>query len=182
MRDKVPSSHSSARGAQLNRAEMGRKNFALLLVSLVVITAVLVVALSQGRPDTIGTAYEVFQAHRNTWASRRPANYAVNVDRRCFCPLWFVRVTVAGAEVSDVKFLNTPNDPSLFSDRRRYPRDIDTLFEIIDAAYMSRAYRIELTFDETYGYPVRVLIDGDRDAVDDEKTFVLSAFTPSHVG
>jgi hypothetical protein len=153
---------------------MNSKNFALLVPCLIVVAAVFVLALPPERPSTIGTGYDVFQAHRNTWALRRPANYAVNIDKGCYCPWWSVRTTVAGNDVRNVEFRNKPNDPSVFSNPRYYPRDIDTVFEVIEAAYKSRAYKIEVAFDETYGYPVRALIDDDRDTLDDEQSFEVS--------
>jgi hypothetical protein len=151
---------------------MSGKNFALLLATLVAVGAALAVAFSPGRPPTIGTPYEQFQAHRAAWSRQRPSNYSVSIEKSCFCPLWSVRVTVSAAGVQNLKFLNSPNDPSIYADHRYYPRDIDEVFGVIDAAYSSKAYKIELTFDDTYGF---------QDAVDDEQGITLSAFEPEHV-
>ena len=158
---------------------MNGKSFALLFAFLIAIGTALSLALSNERPESIGTSFEDFQAHRDLWVSRRPKGYAVKVDRQCYCPIWSARVTVAGAEVKDVEFLVDRSDPSIFADARRYPRDIDTVFEIINTAYKERAYNIELTFDETYGYPVRAFIDWNHDTVDDETYFELSEFKPA---
>jgi hypothetical protein len=161
---------------------MSGKNFAFLLASLFAIGVALALALSHERPATIGTPLETFQAHREMWSSRRPAAYAVSISRRCFCPSWSVRVKVSGAEVRNVEFLNSPGNPSDFADRRYYPRDVDTLFKIVEDAYTSKAYKIEITFDETLGYPAKVFIDRDRDTVDDEQWFELAHFEARHVG
>jgi hypothetical protein len=169
------------RSAQLF-ASMSGKDFAFLLASLLAIGVALAVALSQERPATIGTSYEDFQAHRAAWASRRPAAYAVTIKRRCFCPLWSVRVKVAGAEVEHVDFLNTPSNLSDFADRRFYPRDVDSLFKILDDAYTSRAYKIDVVFDDSLGYPTSAFVDRDRDTVDDEQVFELEKFEAVHVG
>ena len=155
---------------------MNGKSFALVCAFLIAVGAALTITLSNERPESIGTSVEDFQAHRDIWRSRRPNGYSVKVDRRCYCPIWSARVTVAGAEVKGVEFLVDRGDPSIFTDSRRYPRDIDTVFEIIDAAYKERAYSIELTFDETYGYPAKASIDWNHDTVDDENYFELSEF------
>jgi hypothetical protein len=172
--DRVPSSNAGLRAQLL--ADMSGKNFAFLLASLLAIGVCLTLALSQERPPTMGTSYEVFQAQRAAWASRRPATYAVSIKRGCFCRLWSVRVKIAGSEVESVEFLNNPSNPSDFADRRFYPRDVDSLFKIVDDAYTSRAYKIDLMFDDTFGYPTKAFIDRDRDTVDDEELFVLENF------
>jgi hypothetical protein len=161
---------------------MSGKNCALLLASLFAIGVVLALALSHERPATIGTPYETFQAQRTMWLSRRPADYTVSIDRRCFCPLYSVRVKVSGTRVERLEFLNGPSNSADFADRRFYPRDVDSLFKIVDDAYGSRAYKIEVIFDDTFGYPIKALIDRDRDTVDDENVFELAHFEASHVG
>jgi hypothetical protein len=93
-----------------------------------------------------------------------------------------VRVTVSGTTVKSLEFLSHPSNSADFIDRRFYPRDVDSLFEIVDDAYVSRAYKIEVTFDDTYGYPIKTLIDRNRDTVDDESAFELAHFEASHVG
>ena len=160
---------------------MSGKNFAFLLASLLAIGLALALALSHERPRTTGTAYEAFRAQMAKWSSRRPASYAVRIDRRCFCPQYSVRAKVSGTNVEHLEFLNGPSNASDFSDRRFYPRDVDSLFRIIDDAYASRAYKIEVIFDDTYGYPARAFIDRDRDTVDDENVFDLANFEAGHV-
>jgi len=157
---------------------MGRKNFALLLALFVAVGATLTLAFWLERPATTGTSYEEFQAHRAVWARQRPSNYSVSVEKSCFCPRWSVRVTVSATGVQSLRFLNDPIDRSVFADHRYYPRDIDEVFSLIDAAYSSRAYKIDLTFDDAYGYPVRTVIDQNHDTVDDEQAIMLSAFEP----
>jgi hypothetical protein len=161
---------------------MSGKNFAFLLASLLAIGVALALTLSHDRPATIGTPFETFQAHRVVWSSRRPAAYAVSISRQCFCLPWSVRVKVSGVEVEDVELLDSPGNASNFADLRYYPRDVDTLFKILDDAYSSRAYKVEITFDEILGYPTKAFIDRDRDTVDDEQWFELAHFEAGHVG
>jgi hypothetical protein len=161
---------------------MSGKNFTVLLVSLLTIGVALAITLSHERPPTIGTPYETFRAQRTIWLSRRPADYDVSIDRRCFCPPYSARVNVSGAKVERLELLNSPRNSVDFADGRFYPRDVDSLLKIVDEAYASRAYKIEVTFDVTYGYPTKVFIDRDRDTVDDEDVFELSNFEARHVG
>lgn len=161
---------------------MGAKDFGILLGFLVALGIVLTLTISIPRPATTGTPYAQFQAQRAQWEERRPITYSVSIQRLCFCRIWSVRVAISEADVEQIRHELEPSDPSQFADRRYYPRNIDDVFRIIDAAYAARAYLIELSFDETYGFPVRAFIDTDRDTVDDEQTFTLSGFEPSHVG
>ena len=160
---------------------MSGKKLAFLLAALSAIGLALALAVSHERPGSTGTPYETFQAHRATWSSRRPADYVVTINNKGQKHLLSVRVKVSSSEVKSVEFLNRSSMPSNFTDRR-YPRDVDSLFKILDEAYISRAYKIEIMFDATFGYPVRAFIDPDRDTYDDEKSFELSDFFPSHVG
>jgi hypothetical protein len=161
---------------------MGARNFALLLALLIAAGVALAIALSPGRPATVGTSYEAFLAHRATWARHRPSIYSVSVRRSCYCPLWSVRVTVSAAGVQSLKYLSDRNDRSVYSDHRYYPRDIDEIFSLIEKAYTSRANKIDLSFDEDYGYPVSALIDQNYDTVDDEQSVTLSDFEPGNAG
>jgi hypothetical protein len=155
---------------------MSRKDFALLLALLVAAGVALTLAISSKRPATTGTSHGDFQAHRDLWARQRPPNYTIVIEKSCFCPPWSVRVTVAANGMQSLQFVKTPNDRSVYADHRRYPRDIDEVFNFIETAYSSRAYKIDLTFDDVYGYPVSTFIDQDRDTVDDEQAIRLSTF------
>jgi hypothetical protein len=68
-----------------------------------------------------------------------------------------------------------------FANRSLYPRDVDSLFRTIDAAYASKAYKIEITFDEAFGYPAKAFIDRDLGTVDDEQLFELANFEAKNV-
>jgi hypothetical protein len=159
---------------------MNGKTFTYLLASLLAIGAAFALALSNERPATIGTPYETLQAHRARWQSRRPANYAVSITRRCYCPLYSVRVKVSGAEVKHTEFVNSPINPSDFANHRYYPRDVDSLFKIVEDAYESKAHKIEVIFDDTYGYPAKAFIDRNHDVVDDESVYELANFEAGH--
>lgn len=73
---------------------MGGKTFGVLFASLIAMAAALTIALFPGRPLTIGTPYEAFKSRWKSWLSKRPANYAVDIDKTCFCHPWSVRIEV----------------------------------------------------------------------------------------
>jgi hypothetical protein len=105
----------------------------------------------------------------------------VNINKWCFCALYAVRVKVSGAEVKHTEFMNSPSNPSNFANRLYYPRDVDSVFKIVEDAYESKAYKIEVIFDDAYGYPAKATIDRNRDIVDDESVFELANFEAVHV-
>ena len=157
---------------------MNGRQFGLLLAILVAVGAALAIAVSCPRPATTGTPYAEFAAHRVLWARQRPSNYTVDIQKRCFCPTWSVRVMVTAAGLQSLKFMNDPRDRSVYADHGRYPHDIDEVFDLVEAAYSTRAYKIDLTFDDVYGYPASVFIDRDLNTSDDEQSIKLSAFEP----
>lgn len=116
------------------------------------------------------------RAARSQWESRSPATYSFVFQRSCFCGTEFlqaVRITVADGTVVSAVFADdgTPIQTPL----PEVPT-IPDLFDEIEAAIAARADRMDVTYDEGYGYPVDVSIDFIVQAVDDEMFFQVSEF------
>ena len=84
------------------------------------------------------------------------------------------QVTVSGAKVTGVSSA-TPNIDMIPEPERFIP--IEGLFALIREAITQNASRIEVTFDETYGYPSELFIDYDERMADEEASFRISSFS-----
>ena len=113
---------------------------------------------------------------RALWDQVGPRDYAFEYTPDYFCALGGqrVRVTVDDGAITTARVISTdaPVDTYLFA---TIPTVLE-LFDAIDQALDRNAYRIEASYDRTYGYPVRVAIDYVRDAIDDEYGFTITGF------
>lgn len=113
---------------------------------------------------------------RAQWASESPATYSFVFRRSCFCGTEFVRavrIVVADGTVVSAVFAD---DGSPIQTPLAEVPTIPDLFDEIEAAIASRADRMDVAYDEAYGYPVDVSIDFIEQAIDDEMFFQVSEF------
>ena len=112
------------------------------------------------------------------WEHSGVADYAYTGAWVCFCPEVYLadtQVTVSGGSVTAVG----PADPGIGTipaPERFVP--IDDLFTLIQDAITNDAARIEVSYNETYGYPTSLFIDHDERMADEETSFAISSFTP----
>jgi hypothetical protein len=86
-----------------------------------------------------------------------------------------MRVTVREGTVIDVEGLEQPiNHPDILDPRRL---TIDGLLGVIDKARHS-AETLVAEYDQRYGFPVRLEVDGSPFIADDEFSYRLSDFQP----
>ena len=112
------------------------------------------------------------------WEQSGIADYVYTGAWTCFCPdeyLAETRVTVGGGKVTDVSptALNIETIPA---PERFVP--IEGLFALIQDAITQNAARIEVSYDEVYGYPAELFIDYDERMADEEDSFTISSFVP----
>jgi hypothetical protein len=114
---------------------------------------------------------------RLRWNRVGPRDYAFEFTPNCFCALGGqrIRVTVDDGAVIRARMLNTdsPVAAHLFATIPTIPE----LFDIIENAFSRNAHRVEASYDGSYGYPVNVAIDYDKDAIDEEYGFTIAGFT-----
>lgn len=113
--------------------------------------------------------------YRAQWESTKPASYTYAVRHTCFCgqaAIGPVRVTVGPSGVTSRVYVDTsmPVDSAVFD---VFP-DIDGLFDVIQQAIEDDAHRIDVTWDETMGYPLDISIDYIELAVDDERGYQIT--------
>ena len=112
------------------------------------------------------------------WERSGVAGYTYTGAWVCFCPEVYradTQVTVSDGSVTAVDSAD-PGIDAIPMPERFIP--IDGLFALIQDAITNDAARIEVAYDETYGYPVSLFIDHDERMADEETSFAISSFTP----
>jgi hypothetical protein len=158
---------------------MEGKNFGVLLGLLLGIAGAVALPLSIPKPRTVGTPYAEFRRHWEQWDAMRPAGYTVHIERNCFCAIWDVLVQVLPDGEERLQRAYQPEDPRRLVSQRYHPRNIDDVFAYVDNLYFEKAHRIDLKFDEKYGFPYEAAIDWNFGVVDDESWLILSDFSPA---
>jgi hypothetical protein len=114
---------------------------------------------------------------RRLWDRVGPRDYVFEFTPNCFCALGGqrIRVTVDDGAVIRARMMSTdsPVEAYLFATIPTVPE----LFDIIENAFSRNAHDVEASYDGTYGYPVHVAIDYDRNAIDEEYGFTITGFT-----
>ncbi len=138
--------------------------------------AIAIVLLGAGGCGLSGPnrSLEQFNEAKKLWDRENPANYAVTVQRFCFCiAVGPVRIVVQNRLVISRTIVSTQAPlPANLHDL--YP-DIPGLFATIKDAY-TQADAITVTFDPQYGFPSDATIDYIKNAVDDELSLRVSDF------
>lgn len=115
--------------------------------------------------------------HQGRWERRRVANYVYTGAWNCFCPIDYTAdaaVTVRGGAVvnvasADPAVLNIP-DPERFV-------PVKALFILLQTAIDEGAARIDVTYNEEFGYPEQLFIDYHENMADEERGFVIRSLT-----
>ena len=126
-------------------------------------------------PDPVRAA---LQQAQERWERSGLADYSYTGAWTCFCPEDYradTQVAVGDGRVTAVSPV-APNGGTTPAPERFVP--IEGLFALIQDAIAQNAARIEVSYDETYGYPVALFIDYDERMADEEDRFTISSFTP----
>lgn len=119
-------------------------------------------------------------AARGRWQAARISHYRLNLAVGCFCPFTQkmpLSIEVMNGQVISMRFKDgsqvSPSEQKIFEEYRT----IDALFDFTEDA-IGKADEIQVAYDPTYGFPVRVSIDYIKQAVDDELMLSVSDFQP----
>ena len=143
---------------------MSNRSF-LMVIALLVSEATLAHAQGAGITDQLAAAEAIWKR-----APLRSYEYTLHyeafvVDTECDSPT--LRTRVVNGVV-----MRTAGCPALRSSYSSVPR----IFQFIKETLAKHPDKIEVTFDETRGYPVRVFVDPKSDIADDEFYFEVSDF------
>lgn len=119
-----------------------------------------------------------FTRNLDKWQSSDVGSYSAQIQALCECDTRPVQVSVDHGTIALATF--EPGDPSsLLSDAEQKKRvlSIEQLFEAISAAYSSDFDRVEVEYDDAYGFPIEVLMDPSNLITDDETRYMLSVIS-----
>lgn len=111
---------------------------------------------------------------RDRWAGSGVDDYAMTLERSCFCPEEYrgpFAVEVRDGAVISVML----RDETLPTDRAL---SVEGLFDLIADAYEQKASRVTVTYDPTLGYPTQIYIDYIAQAADEEVGYTVSKLRP----
>ena len=139
---------------------------------------VLLAILMTGCASLVGQASGVANSDQEKWQDADISHYRYELGISCFCI--FAQDMPLVIEVKDGKAVSMEYksgkeiDPTLLPDFQRYDT-IDKIFAELEKA-QSEAERVEVTYDETYGFPNQLTIDRAIQAADDELYLTISNF------
>jgi hypothetical protein len=148
-------------------------------------TTVCVLALLMGACALVGGGDGTradLEAHRRLWNQQAIDSYAYDLNIGCFCPVFGpVRVFVLADTVANVVPSDTLGRPAPTTEQIQfYARTIDDLFGVIENALARNADDLQVTYDAALGYPTRISIDFEKNAVDDEVVYQADNLLPLH--
>ena len=117
------------------------------------------------------------EKNREKWRKNWPTSYPMVQSRGCFCVSYGdLELVVEGGEIVEVRDPETGGPaPSWDKEGTLEPEDvrglyltIDELFDEIEEMRKERNSVFEVTYDEEFGYPTSIDVDGRRWLQDDE--------------
>ena len=126
-------------------------------------------------PDSVQATLLRYQ---DRWERSGITDYDYTGAWSCFCPQEYlaeVAVTVRGGVVTSVEFAGEEFTVAPPLPERFVP--VEELFALLQDAVTRSAARIEVSYDERYGYPTELFIDYDEGMADEETRFVIRGFT-----
>ena len=140
---------------------------------------ILLAVLLTGCASLVGQAQGSPNSPAEQWQDANISHYRYELSISCFCiftqdmPLV---IEVKDGEVVSMEYKSGKEiDPSLLENFQRYDT-IDKILAILEKAQNGEADHVNVTYDETYGYPKDVTIDYEEQAADEEVYLTISSF------
>ena len=109
------------------------------------------------------------------WEKNEPESYSYTVNPSCFCVDFFSYSIIYSGGKNQVAPLENQADWYANFQSPETPLSVDNLFKLARRA-LNGADRVDITYDQVYGFPVRIEIDWIIDAIDDEYSVEISSF------
>jgi len=152
---------------------------------LVAIGVMLVVGLGVGAAMMLGgpASDGPIAQNRALWASQGLDDYTFVLERSCFCIFREpVEIVVADGRTESVSIAETGETETEFlvlSEEFRSVDTIDKLFDLLQESVNAGFATVDVTFDPTYGHPIEIFIDQDKQMADEEVWYTIQSLTPS---
>ena len=140
---------------------------------------IVLAALLVGCASMVGQASSENDRAEEKWQEANVPHYRYELSIGCFCI--FSQDMPLVIEVKDGQAISMEYksgkeiDPALLEQFQRYD-SVDKIFAEIEKAREGGADAINVSYDETYGYPREVTIDFEQQAADEEIYLTVSNF------
>lgn len=135
--------------------------------------------LEEEQPMSEDAEAAQLQQNRQKWAQQNLESYRYTLQVGCFCPPEVRQPVVV--EVRNGKVASIAAVESGKSVNPEYFQDYDSvakLFEIVEDAIAQDAYRLDIAYDETLGYPTQINIDYNQYMADEERYLTIKNLEP----
>jgi hypothetical protein len=147
------------------------KKIALLCLVFFISAACLSTCGSSQRP--------AYKQARSLWESQGIEHYRFHFEIGCNCPwreMMPLAVEVQNGEIVSMTSSNAEEISPALMETFRPHGTIESLFELLDSATSTRVYKLEVEYDDAYGFPVSIIIDPYRMITDDATGYYVSDF------
>ncbi len=139
---------------------------------LLIVTAFVLAACSAGPPGE-------FESNLQKWAKADLSHYRYELFIGCFCI--FVEnmplvIEVKDGEVVSMAFKNGSEINPDFTELFGRFATMDLIFAELEAGLGGEAEKVEVKYDENYGFPTDIWFDYILQAADDELSLTVSGF------
>jgi hypothetical protein len=134
---------------------------------------VLVTMLNGSLLGQAGDPLAALTAAETVWQERKPQAYEFTIEVRCFCPLadHAVSFRVDGQDSQLVDDLSASVRQTY-----EYYNTVDKLLAILRRTATNQPFKMVVSYDPRFGYPVQADLDRREHTADDELFFRVTAF------
>jgi Family of unknown function (DUF6174) len=119
-------------------------------------------------------ALRALATRQSQWAAAELDDYVLTIERQCFCPETSYEITVTDGVVTKVTHGGAPAQPA---EVQGLPKTVPELFALVAGQPPEAGLKVE--YDADRGFPTRIEVDPIQNAIDDEYTILVKAFTVS---
>ena len=113
---------------------------------------------------------------QHKWQATGWDSYSFVVQRQCFCYMEYTRemeILVREGQVVSAHFTDTQEKVAQKMLADLY--SIEQWFDVIKDAQERQADRLEVAYDDQFGYPTKIAIDLRKNRADDEQAVIISS-------
>ncbi|MFB2896685.1 DUF6174 domain-containing protein [Aerosakkonemataceae cyanobacterium BLCC-F50] len=119
---------------------------------------------------------EELRKNQELWAKQKLRNYRYTLRVSCFCPTDLtqpVNINVRSGRTASI----TPETSRNRVNREFFQKydSIDKLFEIIRSAIAQNAYKVDVKYHPSLGYPTQITIDYNKQMADEELFLTINS-------
>ena len=130
-------------------------------------------------PSTPDPRQILLVQNREKWKSQNITHYRFKLKQDCLC--LYRDIMPVTIEVKDDKTISMVDVNDMVLNSWAYSSfikvgTIDNLFDLIREGITTNAYIVRISYDDTFGFPVSIYIDWNKDLYDEESIYSLSNF------